>query len=171
MINSMAIRDFWDFEHYGCWCIEKKGYGPAVDEVDFACLGNASFLNQSDFDWLATLHQIVNLSQHTVNAGDVLKLSMETNVTDSTHLTNGNSSKTLTLVLLLISNAVSVSNNNSSLTFFLGFHPNLTSFNVTSGTPLVSSLDNSYDVTSGKIKFKLETSDLKCCDMLQQTLQ
>ena len=39
MINSMAIRDFWDFEHYGCWCIEKKGYGPAVDEVDFACLG------------------------------------------------------------------------------------------------------------------------------------
>ena len=45
MINSMAIRDFWDFEHYGCWCIEKKGYGPAVDEVDFACLGKASFLH------------------------------------------------------------------------------------------------------------------------------
>lgn len=41
MINSMAIRDFWDFEHYGCWCIEKKGYGPAVDEVDFACLAHS----------------------------------------------------------------------------------------------------------------------------------
>jgi len=41
MINAMAIRDFWDFEQYGCWCLEKKGYGPAVDEIDFACFAHS----------------------------------------------------------------------------------------------------------------------------------
>lgn len=41
MINQLARRDFWDFEQYGCWCIEKKGYGPAVDEIDFACFAHS----------------------------------------------------------------------------------------------------------------------------------
>ena len=41
MINAMAVRNFWDFEQYGCWCLEKKGYGPAVDEVDFACFAHS----------------------------------------------------------------------------------------------------------------------------------
>lgn len=38
MIKGMAIRNFWEFEHYGCWCLEKKGHGPVKDEVDFACM-------------------------------------------------------------------------------------------------------------------------------------
>ena len=41
MINAMAIKNFWDFEQYGCWCLEKKGYGPAVDEIDFACFAHS----------------------------------------------------------------------------------------------------------------------------------
>lgn len=41
MINAMAVRNFWDFEQYGCWCLEKKGYGPAVDEIDFACFAHS----------------------------------------------------------------------------------------------------------------------------------
>jgi len=41
MINAMAVKNFWDFEQYGCWCLEKKGYGPAVDEIDFACFAHS----------------------------------------------------------------------------------------------------------------------------------
>ena len=27
MINGMATKSFWDFEQYGCWCLENKGHG------------------------------------------------------------------------------------------------------------------------------------------------
>ena len=59
MINSMAIRDFWDFEHYGCWCIEKKGYGPAVDEVDFACLGKTKTKSDLNFYWQSICNRLI----------------------------------------------------------------------------------------------------------------
>ena len=45
MINSMAIRNFWEFEQYGCWCIEKKGYGPVRDEIDFACMAHTKVMS------------------------------------------------------------------------------------------------------------------------------
>lgn len=38
MVKHLTIKDWRDFSDYGCWCIEKKGYGAVVDSVDFACM-------------------------------------------------------------------------------------------------------------------------------------
>ncbi|CBY11075.1 unnamed protein product [Oikopleura dioica] len=41
MINGMATKSFWDFEQYGCWCLENKGHGQPQDELDFACFAHS----------------------------------------------------------------------------------------------------------------------------------
>lgn len=63
MINNMVVRNFWAFEQYGCWCLEKKGYGPVRDEIDFACMthskcwGCAKATNGDDCDGLVTAYR------------------------------------------------------------------------------------------------------------------
>ncbi|CAG5109948.1 Oidioi.mRNA.OKI2018_I69.chr2.g4415.t1.cds [Oikopleura dioica] len=41
MINGMATKNFWEFEQYGCWCLENKGRGQPQDELDFACFAHS----------------------------------------------------------------------------------------------------------------------------------
>jgi len=73
MINAMAVRNFWDFEQYGCWCLEKKGYGPAVDEIDFACFahskcwGCAKAENGEECDGLETPYKWKFIKDSTTN--------------------------------------------------------------------------------------------------------
>jgi hypothetical protein len=38
MIQGLSSKTFEEFSNYGCWCMEKKGHGPVVDEIDFACM-------------------------------------------------------------------------------------------------------------------------------------
>ena len=35
MINGMATKNFWEFEQYGCWCLENKGRGQPQVKISF----------------------------------------------------------------------------------------------------------------------------------------
>jgi len=79
MINNMAVRNFAAFEGYGCWCVEKKGYGPVRDEIDFACMthskcwGCAKATNGDECDGLVTAYRWKFIKDKATNSAIDIK--------------------------------------------------------------------------------------------------
>lgn len=79
MINNMAVRNFAAFEGYGCWCLEKKGYGPVRDEIDFACMthskcwGCAKATNGDECDGVVTAYRWKFIKDKATNSAIDIK--------------------------------------------------------------------------------------------------